>query len=58
MTETPIPQTPQEAVDKAEETFKSAAKEFEALKLDTTVPESVRDFLKIKRPSYPKDLVP
>jgi phasin len=43
MTETsPIPQTPQEVVDKAEETFKSAAKEFEALKLDTTVPESVR----------------
>lgn len=43
MTETsPIPETPQEVVDKAEETFKSAAKEFEALKLDTTVPESVR----------------
>jgi len=43
MTETsPLPQTPQEVVNKAEETFKSAAKEFEALKLDTTVPESVR----------------
>lgn len=42
MTETPIPQTPEEAVEKAEETFKAAAKEFEALKLDTTVPESVR----------------
>ncbi|ODS04057.1 hypothetical protein AUC71_06190 [Methyloceanibacter marginalis] len=43
MTETsPIPETPQEVVDKAEETFKSAAREFEALKLDTTVPESVR----------------
>jgi phasin len=42
MTETPVPQTPEEAVQKAEETFKAATKEFEALKLDTTVPESVR----------------
>ncbi|MGK2923292.1 MAG: phasin [Methyloceanibacter sp.] len=43
MTETShIPQTSEEVVEKAEETFKNAAKEFEALKLDTTVPESVR----------------
>ncbi len=42
MTETSIPETPQEAVDKASETFKAAMKEFEGLKLDTTVPESVR----------------
>jgi phasin len=37
-----IPQTPQEAAEKITETFKTAAKEFERLKLDTTVPESVR----------------
>jgi phasin len=43
MTETAtIPQTPQEAVEKITETFEKAAKEFEPLKLDTTVPESVR----------------
>ena len=38
----PIPQTPQEAAEQITETFKNATKEFEALKLDTTVPESVR----------------
>jgi phasin len=42
MTEISIPQTPKEVVEKAEKTFRSAAAEFEALKLDTTVPESVR----------------
>lgn len=43
MTETAtIPQTPQEAAEKITETFKTVAKEFEPLKLDTTVPESVR----------------
>jgi phasin len=43
MTETvTIPQTPQEAAEQITETFKAAAKEFEPLKLDTTVPESVR----------------
>jgi phasin len=43
MTETAtIPQTPQEAAEQITETFKAAAKEFEPLKLDTTVPESVR----------------
>jgi phasin len=39
---TSIPQTPQEAAEQITETFKKATKEFEALKLDTTVPESVR----------------
>lgn len=39
---TSIPQTPQEAAEQITETFKKAAKEFEALKLDATVPESVR----------------
>jgi phasin len=39
---TSIPQTPQEAAEQITETFKNAMKEFEALKLDTTVPESVR----------------
>lgn len=42
MSETSIPQTPQEAAEKITETFNTAAKEFESLKLDTTVPESVR----------------
>ncbi len=37
-----IPQTPEEAAEKITETFNTAAKEFETLKLDTTVPESVR----------------
>lgn len=37
-----IPHTPQEAAEKITESFKKAAKEFESLKLDTTVPESVR----------------
>lgn len=37
-----IPQTPQEAAEQITETFKTAMKEFEALKLDATVPESVR----------------
>jgi len=36
------PETPPEAVEAMSETFTSAAKEFDALKLDTTVPESVR----------------
>jgi phasin len=34
--------SPQAAAEQARDTFKKAAKEFEALKLDTTVPESVR----------------
>ena len=34
--------TPQAAAEQARDTFRKAAKEFEALKLDTTVPESVR----------------
>ena len=38
----PMPQTPMEAIDKVSKTFESAAKEFDALKFDTTVPESVR----------------
>lgn len=38
----PMPQTPMEAIEKVSETFESAAKELDALKLDTTVPESVR----------------
>lgn len=43
MTEpSPIAQPPEEAFEKAEKAFKTAANEFEALKLDTTVPESVR----------------
>jgi phasin len=42
MTETSIPQTPAEAAEKVAETLEAATKEFEALKLDTTVPESVR----------------
>ena len=42
MTETAIPQTPMEAADKVAATIKTAAKEFESLKFDTTVPESVR----------------
>jgi phasin len=37
-----IPQTPKEAVEQAQQNFKKAAKDFEALKFDTTVPESVR----------------
>jgi len=37
-----IPQTPQEAVEQAQQSFKKAAKEFEAMKFDATVPESVR----------------
>jgi len=42
MSETVIPQTPQEAAEKISETVKATAKEFESLKFDTTVPESVR----------------
>jgi len=42
MSETAIPQTPQEAAEKVTESLSTAAKEFETLKLDTTVPESVR----------------
>lgn len=42
MNENPIPQTPHEAVEQAKETFEKAAKDFETLKFDTTVPESVR----------------
>lgn len=42
MTKTSISQNPKEVVNEAEKTFKSAAAEFEPLKLDTTVPESVR----------------
>ena len=42
MSETAIPQTPQEAAEKISDSFETAAKEFESLKLDTTVPESVR----------------
>ena len=38
----PMTQTPMEAIDKVSKTFESAAKEFDALKFDTTVPESVR----------------
>lgn len=38
----PMPQTPTEAIEKASETFEAAVKEFDALKFDTTVPESVR----------------
>ena len=37
-----MPKTPQEAVEKISETFKSAAAEFGNLNLDTNVPESVR----------------
>ena len=36
------PQTPQEAAEKVTQTFQTVAKDFEALKLDTNVPESVR----------------
>ncbi len=43
MTETAsIPQTPQEAAEQITETFKTAAKDFETMKFDTNVPESVR----------------
>lgn len=42
MTATPIPKTPEEITEKVTENFRTAAKEFEALKFDTTVPESVR----------------
>jgi phasin len=42
MSETTMPQTPQEVAEKMTETFETAAKEFESLKLDATVPESVR----------------
>jgi len=34
--------SPQAAAEQARDTFRKAAKEFEAFKLDTTVPESVR----------------
>src|SRR5512143_3747028 len=34
--------TPQAAAEQARDAFRKAAKEFEALKIDTTVPESVR----------------
>jgi phasin len=34
--------SPQAAAEQARDSFKKAAKEFESLKLDTTVPESVR----------------
>jgi phasin len=34
--------SPQEAAEQARDSFRKAAKEFETLKLDTTVPESVR----------------
>jgi phasin len=34
--------SPQAAAEQARDSFKKAAKEFEALKIDTTVPESVR----------------
>jgi phasin len=34
--------SPQAAAEQARDSFKKAAKEFEAIKLDTTVPESVR----------------
>ncbi len=34
--------SPQAAAEQARDNFKKAAKEFEALKIDTTVPESVR----------------
>ena len=37
-----MPKTPQEAVEKISENFKSAAAEFGNLNLDTNVPESVR----------------
>jgi len=42
MSETATPQTPEEVAEKTTETFETVAKEFESLKLDTTVPESVR----------------
>jgi len=43
MTETAsIPQPPQEAAEQITETFKTAAKDFETMKFDTNVPESVR----------------
>ena len=42
MSQTAMPQTPQEAAEKITETFKTAAKQFETLKLDANVPESVR----------------
>lgn len=42
MSQTAMPKTPQEAAEKITESFKTAAKEFETLKLDTNVPESVR----------------
>ena len=38
----PMPETPMEAIEKASEAFESAVKEFDALKFDTNVPESVR----------------
>ena len=37
-----MPKTPMEAVEKMTESFETAAKEFEALKFDAEVPESVR----------------
>ena len=42
MIETAIPQTPAEAAERVAATIKTAAKEFDSLKFDTTVPESVR----------------
>ena len=42
MSQKDMPKTPQEAVEKISETFKSAAAEFGNLNLDTNVPESVR----------------
>ena len=43
MTETSsTPQTPMEAMEKVTETLEAAAKEFDALKFDAAVPESVR----------------
>jgi len=37
-----VPQTPMEAMEKMTESFETAAKEFDALKFDAEVPESVR----------------
>ncbi len=42
-----MPKTPMEAVEKMTESFETAAKEFEALKFDAEVPESVRSMAEI-----------
>ncbi len=40
-----LPKTPTEVMEKVTESFETAAKEFDALKFDAEVPESVRGLM-------------